>query len=99
MEGFRRLGLQQVRVQRDLQVPGIADLTLWPLPSQVTWYLLVEVPAQLILVSDTRIGTPALVFRLGYRSGHLVNDQVLGQKAGYLAAKLSVTCTWSQEPA
>jgi hypothetical protein len=51
------LGLQQVRVQRDLQVPGIADLTLWPLPSQVTWYLLFEGPAQLILISDTWILT------------------------------------------
>ena len=79
------------------QVPGIADLTLRP--CQVTCYLLFEVPAQLILVSDTRISTPVPVLQLGFKSGHLVNDLVLGQKAGYLAAELSVTCTLSQEPA
>ena len=69
------------------------------MPSQVTWYLLFEVTAQLILVSDTWISTPVPVFQLGFKSGHLVNDQVLGQKAGYPAAELSVTCTLSQEPA
>jgi hypothetical protein len=64
--------------------------------SHTSSYLLFEVPAQLILVSDTKISTPVLVFPLGFKSGHLLNDQVLGQKAGYLAAKLSVTCTWSR---
>ena len=78
-------------MQRDLQVPGIADLTLQPLPSQVTWYLLFEIPAQVILVSDTRIKPPALEFPLEFKSGYPEKDRVLGLKSGNLVAQLLVT--------